>query len=40
MDAADIGKAKFFTSSPELKSRMAAIGVTDTPDFYVLNPAD
>jgi hypothetical protein len=39
MDAADIGKAKSFASSPELKARMAAIGVTGTPDFYFLNPA-
>ena len=29
MDAADIGRAKSFTSSPELKARMAVIGVTD-----------
>jgi hypothetical protein len=39
MDAADIAKAKSFASSPELKARMAAIGVADTPDFYFLNPA-
>jgi hypothetical protein len=38
-DAQDIGKAKELAGSSELKSAMAAAGVTDKPDIYFLNPA-
>jgi hypothetical protein len=38
-DAADIGKAKAFGASPDLKSTMQASGVIDKPDIYLLNPA-
>ena len=36
----DIGKAKQFIASPELKSAMSAAGVVDKPDVFVLIPAD
>ena len=39
-DVQDIGKAKQFGSSPELKSAMTAAGVVDKPDIHFLNPAD
>jgi hypothetical protein len=38
-DAQDIAKAKQFASSPDLRSAMAAAGVTDKPDIYFLNAA-
>ena len=38
-DAQDIGKAKTFASSADLKSTMQAAGVVDKPDVYFLNPA-
>jgi hypothetical protein len=38
-DAQDIGKAKELASSSELRSAMAAAGVSDKPDIYFLNPA-
>jgi hypothetical protein len=38
-DAQDIGKAKGFASSADLKSTMQAAGVIDKPDVYFLNPA-
>jgi len=40
LDAADLGAAKAFASSPELQSAMAAAGVMDRPDVYFLNAAD
>ena len=36
----DIGKAKQFIASPELKSAMSAAGVVDKPDVFVLIRAD
>jgi hypothetical protein len=38
-DTDDIGKAKQFIESPELKSAMAAAGVVDNPDVFILNAA-
>jgi hypothetical protein len=38
-DTDDIGKAKQFIESPELKSAMAAAGVVDNPDIFILNAA-
>jgi len=38
-DAADIGRAKAFGASPDLKAAMERSGVTDKPDVYLLNPA-
>jgi hypothetical protein len=40
LDTDDIGKAKQFIASPELKSAMSAAGVVDKPDVFVLIPAD
>jgi hypothetical protein len=39
-DAQDIGKAKQFVGSPDLRSAMATAGVTDKPDIYFLNAAN
>ena len=39
-DAADVGKAKAFGASPDLKTTMAASGVIDKPDVFFLTPAD
>ena len=38
-DAADIGKAKAFVASADLKEKMTAVGVVDKPDLYFLNSA-
>jgi hypothetical protein len=38
-DAQDLGKAKEFVSSADLKSAMQAAGVKDKPDIYFLNSA-
>src|ERR1700674_2181207 len=38
-DTDDIGKAKQFIESPELKSAMTAAGVVDNPDVFILNAA-
>jgi hypothetical protein len=40
LDTDDIGKAKQFIASPELKSAMNAAGVVDKPDVFVLIRAD
>ena len=40
LDTDDIGKAKQFIASPELKSAMSAAGVVDKPDVFVLIRAD
>jgi hypothetical protein len=40
LDTDDIGKAKQFIASPELKSAMSAAGVVDKPDVFILIPAD
>ena len=40
LDTDDIGTAKQFIASPELKSAMSAAGVVDKPDVFVLIPAD
>jgi hypothetical protein len=39
-DAADLGSAKAFAASDELKSAMTTAGVVDRPDIYFLNAAD
>ena len=39
-DAQDIGKAKQFAASPDLRSAMASAGVTDKPDIYFLEAAE
>lgn len=40
LDAADLGVAKAFAASEELRSEMAAAGVVDKPDVYFLETAD
>jgi len=40
LDAADLGAAKAFAGSEELRSEMAGAGVVDKPDIYFLNTAD
>jgi len=40
LDTADIGKATQFITSAEVKSAMAAAGVVDKPDVFVLTAAD
>jgi hypothetical protein len=39
-DAEDVGKAKAFGASPDLKTTMQASGVIDKPDVFFLTPAD
>ena len=39
LDAADVGKAKQFVASPELKSAMEGAGVVDKPDIFLLDAA-
>jgi hypothetical protein len=39
-DAADVGKAKAFGASPDLKETMQASGVIDKPDAFFLTPAE
>ena len=40
LDTDDIGEAKQFIASTELKSAMSAAGVVDKPDVFVLISAD
>jgi hypothetical protein len=39
-DAADVGKAKAFGASPDLKATMQTSGVIDKPDVFFLTPAE
>ena len=36
-EAQDLGRAKTFAASAELREKMQEVGVVDTPDIYFLN---
>ena len=40
LDAADIGKAKAFAASADVREAMANAGVVDKPDIYFLNAVE